>query len=80
MAGNIAWLGVGIVAAINITLVKKPLVHVVLVSLQIEAVLRQVLAVLAGEHLQAGFFSFDGGIDDICNLNFFLLFLFGFLL
>ena len=80
MAGHIAWLGVGIVTAINITLVKKSLVHVVLVSLQVEAVRRRVLAVLAGEHLWAGFFSFDGGIDSICNFDFVLLFLFSFFL
>ena len=33
--------------------------HVVLVPLQVEAVLRRVLAILAEEHLWAGFFSFD---------------------
>ena len=80
MAGHIAWLGVGIVTAINITLVKKSLVHVVLVPLQVEAVRRRVLAVLAGEHLWTGFFCFDGGTDNICNLKLFLLLLFSFLL
>ena len=54
--------------------------HVVLVSLQVEAVRRRVFAVLAGEHLRAGFFSFDGGIDNICNLKIVLILLFSFLL
>ena len=73
MAGHIAWLGIGIVAAIKIALVKKSLVHIVLVSLQVEAVRRRVLAVLAGENLWASYFCFDGGIDNICNPRIFLL-------